>query len=99
MARPPEPFRPEIERPSFGRFIYAIRFPLIALVLVGLAFFVLTSTGVVETPDLFDVQSAGGPRAILTDRETGCQYIDASGTTPRIADDGVTHLGCRKTKP
>lgn len=98
MARPPEPYPRTIERPSF---LWTIRWPLGAIAVLLLVFFVLSSTGAVESidgPDIIDIRKADRARYILTDKETGCEYLDASGTTPRIADDGVTHMGCRKVK-
>lgn len=35
--------------------------------------------------------------ALYTDTKTGCQYVsNGNGLVPRVAEDGITHLGCRR---
>ena len=35
---------------------------------------------------------------VLTDAQTGCQYLQAGGLTPRLDADG-RHMGCRRPHP
>jgi hypothetical protein len=47
-----------------------------------------------------DTDPPGGRSGLIvkTDAATGCQYLNNGGITPRIAEDGKTHYGCRGAK-
>jgi hypothetical protein len=53
-----------------------------------------------ERQEVVEAREASNPFVILTDQETGCQYLvvrsSGSAPTPRIAADGKTHMGCRQ---
>ena len=66
---------------------------------------ILTFAGVVLAQGLYfryaphdstdDVPARSG-MTIRTDNHTGCEYLDRDGLTPRIGQDGKTHLGCKR---
>ncbi len=61
----------------------------------------LLCAGCTQTRDDSDPPTGGvSGFNVYVDHGTGCQYIGRGfgGITPRIAEDGLTHRGCRKTE-